>query len=274
MRIISALFLAIIPSLAWSQTVLTNGQIQFMELSFNNSGPTPSWDNVISDETTITSYTSSVLSTNLRGFDVPGGARFRVQGAQHLFTRPATPDWNFTGVSALQPFRATPQNGDTNFQLVMGISSINVSATLFQLNQFTVSMSALGTNPGQFALYGNDNTFGSAIGSLSPSPILLSTNNNITSFIYTGGTQNFYNLSFSVPGIYDIDFQFSGQRTIASGGGTFTSPFYRYRFDIAAVPEPATWALIGFSVLCILITCWQLRRLHRQRFDAVLSNEN
>ncbi|HMP17094.1 MAG TPA: hypothetical protein PKD72_08740, partial [Gemmatales bacterium] len=139
----------------------------------------------------------------------------------------------------------------------------------FDLNQFTITLSTVGLgNPGDFALYGNDNTFGSAIGSLSPFPILLSTSDNISSFIYTGGTQNFFNLSFSEPGIYELDFQFSGVRTIAGEPVTYTSPFYRYRFEVAAIPEPTTWALLGCSAAGGMITCWQLRRLHRKKLQA------
>jgi hypothetical protein len=250
-----------------AQTVLTEGQIQFIELSFNNV--IPAWDVKINDENTNIIYSATFESPlNRFVFDRTGGARFRVAGPQHLFTRPPTPDWNFTGVAANQLFRATPQNGDTNTQLVMGIASTGVSFSLFEQNQFTVTMSTAGiSNPGQFAFYGNDGTFGSAVGFTNPAPILLSTNDNITSFIYTGGTQNFFNLSFSTPGIYDIDLQFSGNRTAANGGGTITSEFYRYRFDIAAIPEPTTWALLGLCAVSGGLVCWNHRRLHRKKLD-------
>lgn len=263
----SLFFIACCTWNASAQTVLTEGQIQFIEVSFSNV--IPAWDVKISDENTNTIYSAAFESPlNRFVFDRPGGARFRIAGPQHLFTRPPTPDWNFTGVGANQLFRATPQNGDTNTQLVMGIASSGVSFTLFEQNQFTVTMSTVGiSNPGQFAFYGNDNTFGSAVGTLNPSPILFSTNDNITSFIYTGGSQNFFNLSFSTPGIYDIDLQFSGQRTAANGGGTITSEFYRYRFDVAAIPEPTTWALLGLSAVTGGLVCWNHRRLHRKKLD-------
>lgn len=275
MRYWKCLFLLLCcPMGVWSQTVLTEGQIQFMELTFNNS--IPAWDVKINDETLSTSYTATFVSgLNRFVFDTAGGARFRVDGPQHLFTRPPTPDWNFTGVAGNQLFRATPQNGNPGTQLVMGIATSGISPLIFEMNQFTVTMSTAGiTNPGQFAFYGNDNTFGSAVGTLNPSPILLSTNDNITSFIYTGGTQNFFNLSFSSPGTYDIDLQFSGQRTAGSGGDTITSPFYRYRFEVAAfaVPEPATWAMLGLCMISGIIVCWQLRRLHRKALDTSIES--
>lgn len=253
-----------------AQTELTKGQIQFIELSFSNV--IPAWDVKINDESASIVYGATFESPlNRFVFDRPGGARFRIAGPQHLFTRPPTPDWNFTGVGSNQLFRATPQNGDTNTQLVLGIASAGVSSTIFELNQFTVTLSTAGiSNPGQFALYGNDNTFGSAVGTLNPSPILFSTNDNITSFIYTGGNQNFFNLSFSTPGIYDIDLQFSGQRTAANGGGTITSEFYRYRFDVAAIPEPTTWALLGLCAVSGGLVCWNHRRLHRKKLDKTI----
>lgn len=255
-------FLAL-PGLGKGQDVLTNGQIDFLQIGFNNSNiNNPFWTIQIKNESTDTTYDPLFSSSIGRWvFDTAGGARFRVAGPQHLFVRPFPASWSFTGAGPGDLFRATPQNGDPTNQLVLGVATVNVPNGIFVNNTVTITMSVAGiTNPGHYSYYSNDDPPNSALGNLGT--VLLSTHDNITSFTRFAGTQNNFNMAFSQPGLYDVDFQFSGTRVANQGGGLMTSDFYRYTFDIApfAVPEPTTWALIGFCVLSGLGGYWWHRR--------------
>lgn len=275
MKYTAPLLLALFSSLCLqAQDVISQGQISFLELGFNNTNVNnPFWIVQINDESTQTTYDASFNSSLGRFvFDSPGGATFLVGGPQHLFTRPVPTSWSFIGVGANELFRATPQNGDPVTRLIMGVASFSVPNGVFVNNEFTITMSVAGiTNPGAFSYYSNDDPFNSALGNLGT--ILLSTDQNITSFTRFAGTQNNFNMAFSDPGIYEVDFRISGIRTEAAGGGEIFSPFYRYTFEIApfaAVPEPATWALmIGSSVVAAGVV-WQRRRSRLKSLDEVI----
>lgn len=274
MKYIASLLLACFSTVCLqAQDVIAQGQISFLELGFNNTNVNnPFWIVQINDESTQTVYDATFNSSLGRFvFDAPGGATFLVGGPQHLFTRPVPTSWSFVGVGPNQLFRATPQNGDPVTRLIMGVASFSVPNDVLVNNQFTITMSVAGiTNPGAFSYYSNDDPFNSALGNLGT--ILLSTDQNITSFTRFAGTQNNFNMAFSAPGIYDIDFRISGTRTEAAGGGEIISPFYRYTFEIAtfAVPEPTTWALmIGSSVVAASVV-WQRRRRRQRALDEVI----
>lgn len=272
-RLVAVLLLLACPTWCWAQTTLSSGLIYFMELSFTNT-PVPAWIVQVNDDLNATLFQPTFDSSLGRFvFDRPGGVRFNIAGPQHLFVRPGdNATWGFIGVGANQLFRATPQNGSAGSQLMMGIASTGLSG-LFVDNKFSITMSVAGiSNPGEFSYYINDNTPNSATGS-SATP-LFSTLLGLNTFVYDGGTQNFYNMAFSAPGLYNVDFQFNGTRTAANGGGTFTSPFYRYTFEVAtfAVPEPSTWALLGCGGVGGILTLWYLRRRQRRELDRVLSH--
>ena len=256
------------PSVCWGQTTLSSGTIDFLEVTYT-AGPNPGW--VVQIDDVDNSHLYNPTFNSLLGrfvFDAPGGANFNIAGPQHLFVRPASDAiWGFIGVGGGQLFRATPQNGSPATQLMMGIASLS---NVFQKNQLTITMSVTGiTNPGQFSYYINDNSPNSAVGT-SATPIF-STLTGLNMFTYDG-TANFYNMAFSAPGVYNIDFQFSGTLT---AGGTVTSEFYRYTFDVAvfAVPEPATWALLGVSASAVIVGAWYARRRRRLALDAPASKQ-
>jgi hypothetical protein len=269
LKFLMTLALVAFPGVARAQAVLTQGQISFIELSFNNSNQSnPQWINQIFDETNNQLYNPSFNSgLGRQVFDVGGGARFRIQGPQHLFTRPLPTTWDFIGTAANNPFRATPQNGDPASRLIMGISTFSLPPGLFINDQIDINMSVTGiTNPGHFSVYANDGTFNSATGDPNIVNPLFSTFLGLTGITRLTGTANYFNLGFSAPGNYDVDFQFVAERTAQEGGGTVTSDWYRYRFEVAAfaVPEPGTWALLGFSVAAAGLAGWRFR-LARQR---------
>lgn len=263
------------PAMSVGQDILQSGRIDFLDLGFNNSNVNnPFWTVHINDETNGNIYDPTFNSGVGRFvFNTSGGARFLVTGAQHLFVRPLAVNWSFIGVGPGDFFRATPQNGDPGIQLVLGVATIGIPNGLFVNNQINITMSVAGiTNPGQFSYYSNDDPPNSATGNLGT--VLLSTLDNITTFSRFSGTQNNFNMAFSAPGFYDVDFQFSGTRTPGNGGGTITSPFYyRYTFEVGLfpVPEPSTWALLGLSALLVIIGVWQYRRRRRLALDTLIS---
>lgn len=261
------------PASVRSQSVLANGNIAFLELGFNNSNVNnPFWVVRINDLINNVFYTPTFNSSLGRFvFDAPGGARFLIDGPQHLFERPLSSSWSFIGVGPGEQFRATPQNGDPASQLVMAVATIGVDNGIFVNNQMSVTMSVTGiSNPGEFSYYSNDDPPNDATGNLGT--VLLSTLDNLTSFNRFSGTQSNFNMAFSDPGIYQVDFQFSGDRTVGSGGGTITSSFYRYTFEVGlfSVPEPATWGLIGITILGSTVGFWMYRRQQRRIMEGVL----
>lgn len=277
-RIAVLLVLLFCPSLCLAQaTVLSSGAIEFLQVSYVSTNTNP-WDVTIYDELNYVSYSPSPVSLSnpqRYTFNENGGATFHIAGPQHLFTRPSDNSvWGFIGVNGGELFRATPQNGTPentpNPQLMMGIALGSDLRSSFLNSQLTVTMSLAGiTNPGDFSYYANDNTPNSAVG-LTATPIL-STFNGLTSFDYSG-TQNFFNMGFSAPGIYNIDLQFSG--TLVNGNVPVTSGFYRYTFDVApfAVPEPGTWALLGVTTVGVGLGIWHVRRRRRRALDAIIPN--
>jgi hypothetical protein len=260
--------LFLLPLQARGQTIFTQGQIDFIELGFDNSVPSdPHWIVNIFNDTTNQEF-APVFNAGLNRwvFANPSGAVFLVTGPQHLWTRPADNAWSFTGVPPNGLFRATPQNGDPGTRLIFGISTLSMPNGIFVNDSFTITLSVAGTgNPGHFSLYSNDDEFNNALGILGP--VELSTFNGTLSFIRTSGTQNNYNLAFSDPGTYALDFQFSGVRTDAAGGGTVVSDFYRYSFIIAPIPEPANWALLLLGGLMMGAGVWFYHRRRRLATD-------
>lgn len=256
-RAILILILLISPSVCWGQITLSSGLIDFLDVSYT-TGPSPAWDVHIFDESNATAYN-------------PIGTTFSIAGPQHLFVRPASDaTWGFIGVGAGQLFRATPQNGDPGFQLVMAIATSDLPAG-FQSTPLTITMSVTGiTNPGEFSYYINDNSPNSAVGDTAVP--LFSTLLGLNSIPFDWGTAHSFNMGFSAPGIYHVDFQVSGTLT---SGATVTSDFYRYTFDVAvfAVPEPATWALLGVSASAVIVGAWYARRRRRLVLDAVVPEQ-
>lgn len=254
-----------LPLQVCGQTAFTQGQIDFIELGFDNSVPAdPHWIVHIFNETTNQEFAPTFnAGLNRWVFTGPGGALFLVTGPQHLWTRPADNAWSFTGVPPNGLFRATPQNGDPGTRLVFGISTLSMPNGIFINDTFTITLSVSGTNnPGHFSLYNNDDEFNNALGILGP--VELATFTNTLSFTRTSGTQNNYNLAFSEPGTYELDFQFSGTRTQNAGGGTVVSDLYRYTFLVASIPEPATWALVLLSAITLGAGAWLTFKLRRK----------
>jgi len=257
LRTLLLLILLMCPSVCWGQITLGSGLMDFLEVSYT-AGPSP-WSVHIFDESTLTEYN-------------PTEVTFSIAGPQHLFVRPASDaTWGFIGVAGGQLFRATPQNGSPGSQLVMGIATGELPAGFANL-PMVITMSVTGiTNPGEFSYYINDNTPNSAVGDVAVP--LFSTLLGLNTLNFDWGTAHSFNMAFSAPGLYHVDFQFSGP---LNTGGTVTSDFYRYTFDVApfAVPEPATWALMGVSGSAVIAGSWYIRRRRQLALNATLSRRS
>lgn len=259
------------PPTTWGQAVLSQGQIEFIELGFDNSVPSnPEWIVQIFNESTLQTYDPAFNSGLGRWvFGNPNGAVFRVAGSQHQWIRPVDGVWNFTGANAGALFFATPQNGDPGTRLIMGVSTLGLSSGIFVNDQITITLSLVGiTNPGHFSVYNNDDQFNNALGVLGA--VRLSTFNDQLFFTRQSGSQNNFNLAFSQPGEYAIDFQFSGTREPSAGGGLVVSDFYRHSFSVVGIPEPTTWALLGLSASCALGLIWHRTRRRNQTLSREL----
>lgn len=264
------LCLLLAPAAGRAQSVFIHDQISFIDLGLDATNPTnPDITVKIFNGSTNQTFTPIFDSGVGRWvFDHPAGARFLVQNP-HLYLRPGGGAWNFIGVGPNQPFRATPQNGDANNYLVLSISSVEFPSGVFVNDEINVFLSTAGTNnPGHFSLYTNDDSFNDATGDLNT--IYLSTLNNLTSFSRLAGTENNFNLAFSAAGTYQLDFQFSGTLRPQFGGGSVVSDVYRYTFVIAAIPEPATWALMGLTAAATAAGVVAYRRRKRRLANADL----
>lgn len=267
--VLFVLGMLLLPAMGRGQTVLIHNQVSFIDLALDASSPSaPRIVDSILDGTTGQRYQALHMSgINREVFDHADGARFLLQNP-HLYLRPASGAWNFIGVGANQPFRATPQNGDPTTHLILSISTVNFPSGFFANDEINVMLSTAGiTNPGHFSLYTNDDAFNDATGTLDT--VYLSTLNSLFSFTRSAGTENNFNLAFSAPGAYLLDFQFSGTRPPENGGATIVSDVYRYTFVVAAIPEPATWILLALSAAVIgggVLAYWRrkLRLMERE----------
>jgi surface-anchored protein len=264
------LALAVTPARA--QQVFTHDQISFINLSLDQSTPTNpefivNFHNASLDQTIDPVFISGI---NRWVFAHNSGAVIHLQNP-HLYVRPASGAWNFIGVGPLELFRATPQNGNPATHLILSVSSLEFPVGVFVNNQINITLSLDGiTNPGHFSMYTNDDPFNDATGELDT--IYLSTLNNFFTFSRFAGTENNFNLAFSAPGTYQLDFQFTGTLVPALGGGSVVSDFYRYTFTVAPIPEPATWGLIGLTAAVVTAGVVHYRRRKRKLLEADLNN--
>jgi hypothetical protein len=268
--LILMLTLALAVPPARAQMVFTHDQISFINLELDQSTPT-------NPQFVVTMYNASQdLTVNpifVSGLDRwvfahNSGAVIHLQDP-HLYTRPGSGAWNFIGVGPLQLFRATPQNGDPTNYLVLSVSSLEFPSGVFVNDQINVNLSTAGiSNPGHFSLYNNNDPFNDATGELDT--VHLSTLNNLLTFPRLAGTENNFNLAFSAPGTYQLDFQFTGTLRPEFGGGSVISDFYRYTFTVAAIPEPATWTLLGVTAVVATGGVIQYRRRRRKLAEADL----
>lgn len=126
----------------------------------------------------------------------------------------------------------------------LGTSGEDVDKGIFQGDLMTLSLRAV-TGPGDFSLYSVDG-FGSPT-------VFMNTKDGISGsdqlgVLALGHTD--YNFGFTQPGEYTVSFQASG--ILADGLATFTqSDVVNYRFSVAAVPEPGTFALAAVGGLAL-----------------------
>lgn len=169
----------------------------------------------------------------------PGEAIMGVDVVAGLKTVPSGAQWSFLG-SAGSSVWILPQNHDENL-LFLGLGTEELAEGIFTDDQVTLTLKSV-NGPGIFALFqtsefGTPNVFmNSSDGIGSGDAVTLA-----------AGGHTHINWAFSAPGVYQIDFEGSG--TLADGAVFTSSGNVTYTFEITAVPEPGSLALLTLGGL-------------------------
>lgn len=284
----SMLILAFTPVvvLAQAPTVLTNGHVDFLSIQYEGSVLSLGAAYEAPDAPNLYTAGSSIGSANgiLTGGSFPirpfnhnegNGVVFNVGGAVSLFNRPAGSEWEFIGVGTGQAFRATPESAPAATHLQLGVSNEDITTGIFNGDSFAVGMRIFSA-PGQFSMYSLETQDpNSALGSFGTNGKVYLTTTTTAGNLPNSGSPGplltniieqhiDLNVAFSQPGTYQVDFQLLG--TLTAGNVDVYSDIYRYTFNVAAVPEPASIVLGSFAVSGAGFVFWRRRR--SQKFEA------
>jgi surface-anchored protein len=124
----------------------------------------------------------------------------------------------------------------------IGFGTEELTATDWLSN---ISLSVTGVNgPGEFSIW--------SVGSFGAPTLLVNSTDGLNSsdmLSLIPGSHGHFNLGFTAPGVYEVDFVASGTH---AADGVVTSAPATYRFEV--VPEPSTWALMilgGIGLLAL-----------------------
>lgn len=176
---------------------------------------------------------------------VVGGQRSSPAGSESVLGVSSGSSIYVAGSTAFQPnlgFGSEELNPD-DWQPLSAFGQINIELTGF-------------SGPGAFALY-TANSSGTAftdtfLSTFNPSSTVGGINGSNSFEIFAGDHQHF-TLAFTAPGYYEITLTWSGINEtdgFKEASGTFG-------FNVGAVPEPSTYALLGIGAASIL---WLRRR--------------
>ncbi len=154
-------------------------------------------------------------------------------------TRPASPTWDFIGVTAGTDFYVFPQTEDPNVPFVgIGMEELVPADWTGDITLTLTGISGTGvTNGGFFSLYTTD-SFG------TPTQ-LMATDGGISAadaVSQTPGSHEHYNWAFTELGLYDLTFDVTG--THATDGAQTATATYTFN----AIPEPSSMALFGLGL--------------------------
>jgi surface-anchored protein len=155
-------------------------------------------------------------------------------------TVPAGAQWSFLGAAGSEVW--TLPKVENPELLYLGLGTEEIPAGIFAGNSLQFQLKSV-TGPGHFALYDVD-AFG------DPTVLFNSRDGIDAADIITLPVDSHlhYNWAFSAAGLYTIEFEAFGESVV---NGPTTSGDVAYLFEVQAVPEPGTGALVLVGALAM-----------------------
>ncbi|MDZ4850703.1 MAG: choice-of-anchor M domain-containing protein [Pirellulaceae bacterium] len=159
------------------------------------------------------------------------------------FTNPGGPTWNFLGGSPNSDVYFLSQNNSPSIEIpFLGLASDELDAA--EWNALTWSINLPQTAPGAFSIFSN--------GIFGPN-VAYSSTLGISSFQTSVGSHNHFNLAFTQPGFYDLEFSITGTHA-TDGNKTSNGTFQFFVGDVSSIPEPNSILLIVIASASYVVT--------------------